>query len=102
MFLGYFDLGGTLFGLFQALNGSNVPTAADSLPTFRIYSSAGLMTNGTGTTAAFDAANVTGLYSFTKTLNSGDGYARGTTYFVRVQATVSSTVRAKTFSFGVL
>ena len=98
LFIGYVPLEGTIFGLFQSLNSSNVPTDADSLPTARIYGSAGLMTNGTTTLALFDDSNTTGLYSFSKTAASADGYARGTTYFIRVQAVVGGTTRAQLYS----
>ena len=100
-FLGFFALGGTLSGLFQATGSNGLPAAADALPTFRIYGPGGLMSNGTGTCSAFDASNVTGLYKFTVPLNGGDGYARGGTYTVRVLATVSAAAQVGMFSFVV-
>lgn len=102
MFIGNFELGSTMRGLVGTLNSSGVPTAADSLPTFRIYCEGALMPNGTGTTTAFDAGTLIGVYQFTKALNSGDGYERGRTCFVVVQATVGGAARTHLFSFGVI
>jgi hypothetical protein len=102
MFLGFFDLESDLLGLWQALNNSNVPTAATGTPTYRIYGPEGLMNNGTGNCSAFDSGNVTGVYQFTTTLAEADGYARGVTYTVRTQGTVSGSAKAGMFTFTVV
>lgn len=102
MFIGNFELGSTMRGLVGTLNSSGVPTAADSLPTFRIYGEGQLMPNGTGTTALFDASTLTGVYQFTKSVPSSDGYERGRVYFVVVQAAVGGAARTHLFSFGVI
>jgi hypothetical protein len=101
-FIGFFSLSGTLKGLWQGRNASKSPTAATGNVTFRIYGESGLMTNGTGTATAFDSSNVTGLYQFSKALNSGDGYERGKCYTVRIEATVSAVVKVATYTFVVL
>lgn len=102
MFLGYFNLGDTLKGLVQARDASNVPTVADALPTFRIYSASGIMSNGTGTTTAFDSGTVTGVYQLSKVLNQSDNYTRGQLYQVRVAYAVSSANRADLLTFIVV
>ena len=98
-FLGFFDLDGTLTGLFQSRNASRVPTAADSLPTYRVYGPAGLLSSGT--TSAFDSGNVTGLYQASVSLAASSGYERGQVYTIRFQATVSSVVYAGCGTFVV-
>lgn len=100
MFIGFFPLEGTVAFLYQALNASLVPTAADSLPGYRVYGPDGtLMNNGTGTTASFDSANVTGVYRGTKAASSADGYEAGETYHIRVAATVGGSAKAQIFTF---
>lgn len=102
MFAGFIELEGSLFALYQALNDSNVPTAATGSPAYRIYSSAGLMTSGTGTMSAWDSSNVTGVYSLTHSITAASGYARGVFYTIRVQATVSGTTKSALITFGVV
>jgi hypothetical protein len=58
-YLGLVELGGTLS--FDVLTRSgDAPLNASSAPTFRVYGSGGLMTNGTGTTAVKNSGSVTG------------------------------------------
>ena len=58
-FLGYVTLGNTLKADAITRSTSNVPTNADSLPTYRIYGPNGLMTSGTGTSAFRNTGSIT-------------------------------------------
>lgn len=58
-FIGFIELGSTL--TFPLLTRSgDTPLNASSPPTFRIYGSSGLMTNGSGTTSFKDTGTITG------------------------------------------
>lgn len=102
MFVGDFQLGETMWGLLQVRNGSDVPAAADAAPTYRIYGDTAVMTNGTGTSSAFDSGTVTGLYKVSHTISQGDGYERGKVYHVRLAWAVSSAARAEVLTFRVV
>ena len=102
MYVGMFTQGATVRFLHQSRNGSNVPTDADTAPTYRVYELPSETPLTTGTSAAFDASNTDGVYLVSFTAAGGSGYDKGTTYTVRVLETVSSTQHAATYTFTVV
>lgn len=99
-FVGFVTLEGTLACFIPTENTSDVPTNADSAPTFSIYSvdsdDQTLLTTGT-------SVNVeTGIYRVSKTIAAADGFAAGSFYDVLVAYAISSASRKKLFRFGVV
>lgn len=72
--LGMIELGGTLYGTFATKNGSLVPVNADSLPSYRIYGSTGLMANGTGSASFRDSGSITGATNANPIVISSAGH----------------------------
>ena len=60
MFLGFVTLEDTLTLRALLRNSSRVPFNTDSLPTYRVYGSSGLMTGGTGSLSLGDSGSITG------------------------------------------
>lgn len=98
-YMGDFALDGNLHFLVLTENGSDVPTNADSAPTYTIYSvdsdSADALTTGTCTAVA------TGVYRLNDTLPAGEGFAAAGSYDVLVSYAISSAARNKHYRFGV-
>lgn len=99
-YLGFVDLSSTLYGYVLSLNGSLVPTDADSQPTYTIFGPSGAMTSGTGTTSS--VAGQTGFYSFSHSTASGNGYASGVTYTIKFDYEIDSTAYSLTKTFTVV
>ena len=99
MFQGFIDLEGTFKGLTISEPASKVPTAADSLPTARVYSASGYLLNATVTT--FDTGNLTGAYQWSVAATAANGFASGQSYFVVFNYTVASVNFSKVESFAV-
>ncbi len=88
-FQNFFRLDTTAWFLYQATDAvTDEPIAADALPTFRVFGSSGLMTNGTGTATAFDSPTSTGLYKVSFSASTANGYERGQHYTIRVLAVI--------------
>lgn len=92
MFLGFVTLGTTTFGFpIQVTNASRTPSAPDAQPTYRIYGPSGGAALLTGTAAASDTDSQTGLRWVTNVAVTGaNGFAAGSTYYVRAAYAVSS------------
>lgn len=101
MFIGFFQLEDTVRFLHQARSGSNVPTDADSVPTYRVYDPASATPKATGSTALFDSSNTDGVYSGSFSAAASSGFEVGVTYTIRVLETVSSTNHAEAYTFAV-
>lgn len=99
MFWGYYPLNGSAFGLVAVEDASNVPIAADSLPTYRVYGSDSSTPKATGTCTAFDSGNLTGVYKASFTVSGA--FARGMNYSVVVSWAVSLQARQQVFTFSV-
>lgn len=99
MFAGYFPMSGTAWFLVQSENTSDLPTAADALPTFRVYGSDSATPKATGTCTAFDAGNLTGVYKASFSVSGA--FARGSNYQVVVSWAVGLQARQKVFGFSV-
>lgn len=99
MFIGFFNLGSTAFLLCTSENASGVATAADDLPTFRVYGSSATPV-ATGTTSAFDSGNLTGVYLASFSISGG--FARGSNYQVVVSYEVGLQPREKTFTLSIM
>lgn len=97
-FLGFVTLGSSLLGYLLTKNG-DVPTAADALPTYRVYGPSGLMTNGTGAVAAGDQ---TAIYKLTHSIASADGFVAGQTYSIRVAYTIGGAAKGQVLTFTVV
>ena len=98
-YLGTVQLEGTLTAFFITRNASTeVPTDADSLPTYTLFGPDGALSNNTGT--ATDEG--VGLNKLTHSILAADGYAQGKTYFVDVRYAVASTNQAQLLSFTVI
>lgn len=98
MFIGFYSLNATAFGLVTAENASGIAVAADALPTFRVYGASETPVS-TGTCTAFDAGNLTGVYKFSFTVTGG--FSRGSNYQIVVSYDVSSQPRERTFSVAI-
>lgn len=99
-FVGFVALEGTLAFLIPTENSSDVPTDADSAPTYTIYSvdsdSADSLT--TGTTVNLE----TGVYRLSDTVPASEGFTAGGFYDILVAYELSSSARNKLFRFGVI
>lgn len=98
-FQGLCDLGDTFKGLVVTTPATQVPTAADALPTARVYSSAGYLMNATVT--AFDSGNLTGAYQWSIVASGANGFVAGQTYKVVVNYLVSAVAFSITACFSV-
>ena len=92
-------LEGTVSVILQAINATNVPTAADSLPTYRVYDGTTLITSGTS--VAFDSGNITGAYRISFAATSALGFARNKTYAIYGKSTVTSTIKVTWWYFTI-
>jgi hypothetical protein len=80
MFVGYVSLGGNYVFVVPIRNSSRTPSDPTSAPIFRIYSSTGLMTNGTGNTAQLNTGPITGATNASPIVitSTGHGLTTGT------------------------
>ena len=99
MFFGSFSLGDTARCLCTVENATGVATVSDALPTFRVYGASSTPV-ATGTSAAFDTGNLTGVYQISFTITGG--FARGSNYQVVASYAVSSQLREKVFSLSIV
>lgn len=99
-FVGFVPLEGTLAFFIPTENTSDVPTNADSAPTYSIYSVESdeqtELTNGTS------ASVNTGIYRVSKAIAASSGFAAGGFYDVLVSYAMSTAARKKLFRFGVV
>lgn len=94
-------LSDTLQILFQCVNGSLVASAPDSAPSYSIYGTDGTALL-TGSLGGSDHDSKTGLRRGTAAITSGNGFASGNVYYIRVAYAVSSTSYARVLSFNVV
>jgi hypothetical protein len=99
--LGFVTLGDTLQILAQCVNGSGVASAPDSAPSYAIYNPSGTPLL-TGSLGGSDHDSKTGLRRGTAAITSGNGFAVGSVYLLRVAYAVSSTNYALTYAFNVV
>lgn len=96
-FLGFLTLGNTLNGDVIARSTTNVPTNADSLPTYRIYGPSGLTTSGTGTAAFRNTGSVTGATNASPIVITSAGHGLTTGTRVTITGVVGNTAANGTF-----
>lgn len=97
-FIGFVELNGTLFIPLLTKSG-DTPTAADALPTYRVYGPDGaLMPNGTGT---FTAGDQTGYYYATHAITAVNTYDIRLNYSIKVAYAISAVARGTMLSFTV-
>lgn len=99
MFIGYWAVGSTAFGLVCSVNATGISTAADALPTFRVYGSTATPV-ATGTASVFDSPTLTGVYKFSFSVTGG--FARGSNYHVVVSYEVGAQPREQAFSLAIM
>jgi hypothetical protein len=99
-FVGFFPLEGTLAFLVPTENTSDVPTNADSAPTYTIYSvdSDSADSLATGTTSNLE----TGIYRVSDTVPASEGFVAGGFYDMLVTYAMSVAPRKKLYRFGVV
>lgn len=71
-------------------------TDADSAPIYRVYEDEAGTPILTGTMALLDSANTAGFYSEQITLSAANGFEKGKSYNIYIQATVNSVIGATT------
>jgi len=94
---GYFKYGTEAWGVEPAVNASNVPAGAGSLPTFIVLDASGDQIIPGVCTAV---TGFTGLYRWAVDLNN-PSFTRGGKYMVVVQYTVDTVQRQSLHYFGV-
>jgi len=102
VFVGFVELDGTLAFLLPVRNTSDVPTAADAEPTYAIYTVNSDGTRTSRTTGTVGAALETGVYPFSDTVPSGEGFARGQMYSIQFTYAMSAANRRKVYYFMVV
>lgn len=100
-FVGFVTLEDTLAFLLPTRNTSDVPTAADSAPTWAIYKPASAARGSSLKTGTVGAASETGIYPFTQAINAADGFAAGGLYSIQFNYAISSSSRRKVYTFMV-
>lgn len=71
-------------------------TDADSAPAYRVYEDETATPILTGTMALLDSGNTAGFYSEQITLSAANGFEKGKSYNIYIQATVNSVIGATT------
>lgn len=99
MFLGIYNLGDTLNAHLQMADG-NAPATADAAPTFRIYKGSSSTPVATGTCSTV-VDSQTGWHKLSQALTSGNGFAAGTVYTIRLAYAVSSVAKAQEYAFQI-
>ena len=101
MYLGLYTLGVTLQTHIQLKNG-NAPVTADSgTITARIYKGSSESLVLAATVASTVTDSQTGWHLLTAALTSGNGFATGTNYTIRVAYQVSGVNKVQEYSFTV-
>lgn len=90
---GLVELDGNAALWWLTVNGSNVPTAPDTTPTFSVYEADqdSAMTNGSGVSVTGPVNSQTGFYRKSHSAATSDGYERGKRYVVKLNYAISST-----------
>lgn len=101
---GLVELDGTASLWWVTVNGSNVPTAPDSPPTFNVYEGDqdAPMTNGDGVSVTGPVDSETGFYRKSHSAATSDGYERNKRYVVKLNYTISATAYSILGSFTVV
>jgi hypothetical protein len=99
MFFGFFGLTETAWGLVSVEDAMFEPAPADSLPTFRVYGVDSQTPKATGTTTAWDIANVTGVYKVAFSVSGA--FERGLSYSIVVTWAIGGDNRQTTRTFSV-
>lgn len=96
------DLGDNLtFSVCTHDPDTGVLTDADSVPSYRLYEDETTTPIATGDMAKLDDANTTGFYTEQVACTAANGYERGKTYTVYIEATVDSDTGGITYAFRV-
>lgn len=100
MYVGFVALEGTLSFLVLTENTSEVPTDADSTPTYDVHAAdfSSVFLNDQNVTTL---GGVTGAYYVSQAINASAGFAAGNTYTLLATWEISAAARAKTYTFTV-
>jgi hypothetical protein len=96
-FVGTPVLGDTLVDRVLTVDTAHTPTAPAAAPTYTVYGPSGTVTTGTAT----QVGAVTGLYSVSLLVSSGNGYVAGKQYQIVYSYSVGGTVRGQVHHFQV-
>lgn len=96
-FVGTPVLGDTLVDRVLTVDTAHTPTAPSAAPTYTVYGPSGQVATGTAT----QVGAVTGLYSVSLVVSTGNGYAAGQQYSVVFSYTVGGTLRGQIHYFQV-
>ena len=93
----------TLAGSIIVRSSSGVPTDSSSAPTYRIYGSAGLMTNGTGSLTSYkDSGSITGATNVSPIVVTSIGHGLTTGTRVTISGVGGNTAANSTYNVTVL
>lgn len=81
---------------------TGVLTDADGDPSYRVYEDETAVAILTGTMSKLDDANTTGFYTETIACTAANGFERGKTYTVYIEATVDGDTGGIAFSFKIM
>lgn len=96
-FIGNPVLGDTLVDRVLTVDTAHTPTAPAAAPTYTVYGPSGQVTTGTAT----QVGAVTGLYSVSLSVTTGNGYAAGQAYQIVFAYSVGGTARGQIHYFHV-
>lgn len=100
MYLGSWKLDDLLtFTVVTTRVDTGAATDADSAPAYRVYEDETSTPILTGTMALLDSGNTAGFYSEQITLSAANGFEKGKSYNIYIQATVNSVIGATTRNF---
>jgi hypothetical protein len=100
MYLGSWKIDDLLtFSVVTTRVDTGAATDADSAPSYRVYEDETSTPLLTGTMALLDGSNTAGFYSEQITLSAANGFEKGKSYNIYIQATVNSVVGATSRNF---
>jgi Ubiquitin-activating enzyme E1 FCCH domain len=98
MFNGFWPLEATVVGTVIIRGPANQPIDADSPPTYRVYSQAGVMPGMTGTLVTADTGTITAASNASPIVITSAGHNRVTGDVVKVSGVAGNTAANGTFS----
>ncbi len=99
-FVGFIPLEQTLHFPVLTVNGSDVPTDSDAVPSWIAYSTD--MSNSLLTGNSVDISGVDGAYRISIACTTANGFAVGNVYTVLVSYAMTSSARRQSFTFMVI
>lgn len=100
-FINHVPLEGTILIPVMCRNGSDVPTAPDSDPTYTVFDAAGTQVGSQTGSMSLTPGSITGLQGVVLTVSAANSYAAKGTYTVAITYAISSTSYAALATFRV-